>query len=90
MVRPTKTVKLTLSAVMLSWVFYASTARLVWLFAPRAPLPVTPVTMLEPFRIADQYGLFAVMTRGVMRSSSKDRKTEGAGLRIRFDTSRRH
>ncbi len=60
----TRTVKLTLSAVMLLWVFYASTARLVWLLAPRAPLPATPVTLLEPFRIAEQYGLFAVMTRG--------------------------
>ncbi len=47
---------------MLSWVFYASTAKLVWMLAPNAPLPVTPVTVLEPFRIADQYGLFAVMT----------------------------
>ncbi len=28
------------------------------------PLPMQPVTMLEPFRIANQYGLFAVMTRG--------------------------
>jgi hypothetical protein len=30
----------------------------------RLPLPMQPVTMLEPFRIANQYGLFAVMTRG--------------------------
>jgi hypothetical protein len=59
-----RTVKLALSAVMLVWVFYASTARLVRLLVPRAPLPVTPVTLLEPFRVADQYGLFAVMTRG--------------------------
>ena len=29
-----------------------------------APLPMTPVVALEPFRIADRYGLFAVMTRG--------------------------
>ena len=27
-----------------------------------APLPLTPVVALEPFRIANQYGLFAVMT----------------------------
>ena len=63
---------------MLSWVFYASTARLVWLLAPRAPLPVTPVTILEPFRIADQYGLFAVMTRGLYQiefQGSEDGKT---------------
>jgi hypothetical protein len=30
----------------------------------RLPLPMQPVTMLEPLRIANQYGLFAVMTRG--------------------------
>jgi lipase maturation factor 1 len=28
------------------------------------PVPVKPIVMLEPFRIANQYGLFAVMTRG--------------------------
>jgi hypothetical protein len=28
------------------------------------PLPTTPITDLEPFRVANQYGLFAVMTRG--------------------------
>jgi hypothetical protein len=28
------------------------------------PLQTTPVVALEPFRIADRYGLFAVMTRG--------------------------
>ena len=30
----------------------------------RVPLPLAPVKALEPFRIANQYGLFAVMTRG--------------------------
>ena len=29
-----------------------------------APLPTGPVMALEPFRIADRYGLFARMTRG--------------------------
>jgi hypothetical protein len=29
-----------------------------------APLPTFPISLLEPFRIANQYGLFAVMTRG--------------------------
>jgi hypothetical protein len=28
------------------------------------PLPTLPVTLLDPFRIANRYGLFAVMTRG--------------------------
>jgi hypothetical protein len=30
----------------------------------RNPLPAAPVDALEPFRIANQYGLFAVMTNG--------------------------
>ncbi len=69
---------LAVSAVMLAWVFYASTAKLLWLLVPRAPLPMTPVTMLEPFRIADQYGLFAVMTRAryeIEFQGSRDGKT---------------
>ena len=57
------TVKLLIAAVMLSWIFYATTAELIWIFV-RAPLPTSPVLALEPFRIANQYGLFAVMTRG--------------------------
>ncbi len=75
---PYKSLKLAVSAVLLSWIFYATAAKLVWLFAPRAPLPVTPVTMLEPFRIADRYGLFAVMTRGryeIEFQGSQDGKT---------------
>jgi hypothetical protein len=31
--------------------------------APRLQIPMAPVIVLEPFRIANQYGLFAVMTR---------------------------
>jgi len=49
---------------MLSWIFYATTVQLVWIVLPRTPLPTAPATALEPFRIANQYGLFAVMTRG--------------------------
>jgi len=30
----------------------------------KAPLPASPVSALDPFRIANSYGLFAVMTRG--------------------------
>jgi lipase maturation factor 1 len=56
--------KLAASAVILIWIFYATSAELIWMFARSAPLPVSPVTALEPFRIANQYGLFAVMTRG--------------------------
>jgi lipase maturation factor 1 len=56
-------VKLALTAVMLSWILYATVAEMVWMV--RAwPLPATPVTSLEPFRIANRFGLFGIMTRG--------------------------
>ncbi len=58
-----KMVKLAGSAAILIWIGYATTAELVFMFW-RAPLPTFPVAALEPFRIANQYGLFAVMTRG--------------------------
>jgi hypothetical protein len=48
------------------------------MIVPRAPLPTTPVSGLEPFRIANQYGLFAVMTRGryeIEFQGSNDGKT---------------
>jgi hypothetical protein len=48
---------------MLAWIFYATTAELIWMFTS-LPLPTSPVSALEPFRIANRYGLFAVMTRG--------------------------
>ena len=56
-------VKLGVSSLMLTWIFYVTGAELVWMFV-KAPLPTSPVVALEPFRIANQYGLFAVMTRG--------------------------
>jgi lipase maturation factor 1 len=55
--------KLAASAVMLTWIFYATTAEMLWMFGS-VPLPTSPVSALEPFRIANRYGLFAVMTRG--------------------------
>jgi hypothetical protein len=55
--------KLAVTAVMLIWIFYATAVQMVWMVKP-LPLPTTPVAALEPFRIADRYGLFAVMTRG--------------------------
>jgi len=51
-----------LIAVTLTWVFYATFVPLVQMFWRDAPLPAKPVAWLEPFRIANQYGLFAVMT----------------------------
>ncbi|MFZ3341945.1 MAG: lipase maturation factor family protein [Terriglobales bacterium] len=58
-----RVLKLSASVVMLTWIFYATTAELIWMFA-KPPLPIFPVSVLEPFRIANRYGLFAVMTRG--------------------------
>jgi hypothetical protein len=55
--------KLAVTAVMLTWIFYATLAQMVWMVKPWR-LPTTPVSALEPFRIANRYGLFAVMTRG--------------------------
>jgi hypothetical protein len=52
------------SAFFLTWIFYATTAELVRMALPIIPLPMQPVSALEPFRIANQYGLFAVMTHG--------------------------
>jgi hypothetical protein len=50
------------AAVMLTWIAYVTTVELVWMFWREAPLPSSPVAALEPLRIANQYGLFAVMT----------------------------
>jgi hypothetical protein len=56
--------RLSVTAVMLAWLFYATTAQSIWMVLPTTPLPTAPVAALEPFRIANRYGLFAVMTRG--------------------------
>jgi lipase maturation factor 1 len=50
------------SVVVLTWVGYVTTAGLVTMLWPGAPLPETPVRALEPFRVANTYGLFANMT----------------------------
>ncbi|MDQ2833066.1 MAG: lipase maturation factor family protein [Acidobacteriota bacterium] len=49
-------------AFVLTWVFYATTVPVVRMFWNEAPLPVGPLAVLEPLRIANAYGLFAVMT----------------------------
>lgn len=50
------------TAVVLIWIFYATFVGLLMLWVESPPLPLAPVAALEPFRIADRYGLFAVMT----------------------------
>jgi len=61
---PLGSLKLALVGVMLTWVLYATTVQMIWIVDPEAPFPVSPVTALDPFRIANRYCLFAVMTRG--------------------------
>src|ERR1700692_853469 len=54
-----KIAKLSLIGFLFVWMFYATVAELTPI-----PVPTSPVVALEPFRIANRYGLFAVMTRG--------------------------
>ena len=56
--------RLAIATVMLSWIFYDTTAEMLLIPFRNLPLPTTPITALEPARIANQYGLFAVMTSG--------------------------
>jgi hypothetical protein len=58
------TIKLSFSSAILVWIFYATTVPMLWMFWRDLPLPTQPIVALEPFRIANRYGLFAVMTRG--------------------------
>ena len=55
--------RVAVTAVLLTWIFYATSAQMIWMITP-APLPTSPVALLEPFRIANRYGLFERMTRG--------------------------
>jgi hypothetical protein len=52
------------TALMLTWIAYDTTAEMIAIPLRDVPLPTEPIVALEPFRIANQYGLFAVMTRG--------------------------
>ena len=58
-----KTAQVALTSFVLLWICYATTVQMLWMFGPLR-LPTTPVILLDPFRIANRYGLFAVMTRG--------------------------
>jgi len=49
-------------ALVLLWIFYAIALPLVSEVIPSLRLPLKPVSLLEPFRIANQYGLFGRMT----------------------------
>ena len=58
-----RNIRLWVQAIFLTWIFYATSVLLIFMVMPGAPLPTSPVAALEPFRIANQFGLFAVMTR---------------------------
>ena len=55
--------KLAASSALLVWIFYVTTVEMLSIPIPSLPLPKAPIVVLEPFRVANQYGLFAVMTR---------------------------
>jgi lipase maturation factor 1 len=52
------------TAVLLTWIAYDTTAEMIQMPWPEAPVLTMPIAGLEPFRIANRYGLFEVMTRG--------------------------
>jgi len=57
--------RLAVAAIMLTWIAYDTTVEMIGIplrrNIPQALAP--PLAALEPFRIANRYGLFAVMTR---------------------------
>lgn len=55
--------RLSVQTIFLTWIFYVTSALLIFMLFPQAPLPEGPVRSLEPFRVANEFGLFAVMTR---------------------------
>jgi lipase maturation factor 1 len=55
-------VRMAIAGFFLLWVLYATSALLAWTLFRDIPLFEKPVQALEPFRIANRYGLFAVMT----------------------------
>lgn len=74
----TATAGIALAAICLGLVFYSTTLQLAWMFIPNLPLPTAPVRWLEPSRIANRYGLFAVMTHAryeIEFQGSRDGKT---------------
>jgi len=60
--RQLQPIGLAFTAVILTWIFYATTVPMLQMFWRSIPLPTAPLLALQPFRIANEYGLFAVMT----------------------------
>ena len=66
------------SGFFLVWIFYDMTALLLMMLVPALALPSSPIEALEPFRVANQYGLFGSMTRDryeIEFQGSRDGKT---------------
>jgi hypothetical protein len=60
-----RAISLAVSALLLAWIAYDTTAELIAMpFGRIASFFAWPIQALDPLRIANQYGLFAVMTRG--------------------------
>jgi hypothetical protein len=53
-----------LAVVLLASIGYVTTFLLLHMLWRQVPLPAGPARALAPFRITNEYGLFAVMTRG--------------------------
>jgi lipase maturation factor 1 len=71
-------VRMAIAGFLLIWVLYSTSAQLVWTLFRGFYLPEAPVEALEPFRIANRYGLFAVMTHAryeIEFQGSRDGKT---------------
>jgi hypothetical protein len=51
-----------LSGLLLAWLLYANLFFIILQVWRTTPLPARPVTVLEPFRVVNQYGLFGRMT----------------------------
>jgi lipase maturation factor 1 len=70
--------RVSVSAICMSIVFYAAAVQMSWMLPISLPFPEAPVRYLEPFRIANRYGLFAVMTHEryeIEFQGSRDGKT---------------
>jgi hypothetical protein len=70
--------KMTLAAVFLGLILYVTGTQLIGMLVPGLPLPQAPARWISPFRVADSYGLFAVMTHSryeIEFQGSRDGKT---------------
>jgi len=71
-------VRKSIKGIACGWIFYATFALLLGTVFREIPLPEAPVRWVEPFRIAERYGLFAVMTHEryeIEFQGSRDGKT---------------